>query len=370
MGPSYGGPFQSVRRLAQEQVGVGADVEMRMPWGDEASDHLKDWDPVRVSVAGKIVLPFLIWSPEYGRELCAQNADILHTHGLWQYPSWVAQAWKKRHQQPHVVSARGMLQPWAWQHKKWKKRPMWSLLERRNLASASLLHATVTEEAEALRDRGLRAPIAILPNGVDLVPLCHFNENEISPRTALFMSRIHPSKGLPLLLQAWAKVKPENWQLHIAGPDETGHLAVLQRLAASLGIQSNVRFSGALRGNQKIKAFQESDLFILPTHSENFGIVVAEALAHGRPVITTHGAPWKLLEQKGCGWWVPTSADGIAVALDDATTRPRKTLIEMGERGRVMVAERFAWSGIAQQMIECYQWVRGEGEKPPCVESF
>ncbi|MDB4142969.1 glycosyltransferase [Akkermansiaceae bacterium] len=367
MGPSYGGPFQSVRRLAQEQVSLGADVEMRMPWGDEASAHRDDWAPVRVSVSGKVLLPMLTWSPQYRRELCAQEADILHSHGLWQYPSWVSMAWKRRHKKPHVVSPRGMLQPWAWQHKAWKKRPMWNLVERRNLESASLLHATVPEEAEALRDRGLKGPIAIIPNGVDWVAPCAFSQSGEGIQTALFLSRIHPSKGLPLLLEAWAKVRPHNWQLHIAGPDEIGHLAELKKQAAALGIANQVRFSGVLRGEDKIMAFQECDLFILPTHSENFGIVVAEALAHGRPVITTHGAPWTLLETNHCGWWVPTTVGGIASALDDATTQSREVMAEMGQRGRELVAERFAWSGIAQQMLDCYHWVRGEGEKPECV---
>ena len=201
MGPSYGGPFQSVRRLAQEQVELGTDVEMRMPWVEEAEEHRVDWAPVKVSVSGKVLFPLLTWSPEYGRDLCVNKADILHTHGLWQYPSWVALKWKKRQEGAHVVSARGMLQPWAWQHKAWKKRPVWKLWEQRNLGSADLLHATVPAEAEALRARGLKAPIAVLPNGVDMVPPSKFcQKDQGGDRVALFLSRIHPSKGLELLL--------------------------------------------------------------------------------------------------------------------------------------------------------------------------
>lgn len=369
MGPSYGGPFQSVRRLAQQQVGLGADVAMRMPWGDEAAAHKGDWAPVEVSVSGKVLLPMLTWSPEFRRELCAHEADILHSHGLWQYPSWVSMAWKKKHPgRHHVVSPRGMLQPWAWQHKAWKKRPMWNLVERRNLESASLLHATVPEEAAALRERGLKAPIAIIPNGVDLVGTCEYSPAAGGVQTALFLSRIHPSKGLDLLLRAWAKVRPSNWQLHIAGPDEIGHLAELKKLAGSLGIAEHVRFSGVLRGDDKTSAFKQCDLFILPTHSENFGIVVAEALAHSRPVITTHGAPWKLLQTHDCGWWVPTNVCGISSALDDAISRPREQLVQMGQRGRLLVESQFNWPSIAAKMIDCYSWVRGEGEKPSCIQ--
>jgi len=369
MGPSYGGPFVSVRRLAQEQVARGCCVEMRMPWSAEAARHKPDWAPVRVSVSGKVLLPMVMWSPEYGRDLYGSQADVLHTHGLWQYPSWVAMSWKKRQQGIHVVSARGALQPWAWQHKAWKKRPVWQLWERRNLESADLLHATVESEAEALRVRGLKAPIAILPNGVDLVPPSAFLPPEDQgKRVALFLSRIHPSKGLKILLQAWAKVKPLHWELQIAGPDEVGHAAELKTLAYKLGISEQVHFLGPLQGGEKNKAFKGCDLFILPTHSENFGIVVAEALAHSRPVITTHGAPWKSLIKNQCGWWVPTNIEGIASALEDAVLIPRDQLVQMGQRGRSLVETEFNWSSIAAQMIDCYAWVRGEGDKPPCIQ--
>ena len=96
-------------------------------------------------------------------------------------------------------------------------------------------------------------------------------------------------------------------------------------------------------------------------------MAIAEAMAHGLPVITTQGAPWKLLEEEHCGWWTPISTDGIVAALDDATRRSPEELAAMGERGRVIVAERFAWEAIARQFVECYQWLRGEGPKPACV---
>jgi len=419
MGPSYGGPFQSVRKLAQAQMACGIDVAVRMPWSKEAGAHHADWDPVPSSISGKILLPMLGWSPEYARDLLSCEADILHTHGLWQHPSWAALAWKKRYKRPHVCSVRGMLEPWAWQHHAWKKRPVWWLWEKRNLQSADLLHATSDQEAQALRDRGLTAPIAIIPNGVDVpeedvggdcdgradrprsahlspagqnandhavssrprgesrtseaaCPYLHrtqtqpTNLSSSAPRTALFLSRIHPKKGLPMLLEAWARVRPKGWQLHIAGPDEGGHRAELERQAVVLGLSDVVRFSGPVTGEAKTQAFRDSQLFILPTHSENFGIAVAEALAHGLPVITTHGAPWKLLESERCGWWVPVSVDGIADALDDATRCDPADLISMGDRGRQVAIDRFAWDRIARLFGESYQRLLGGGDWPSC----
>lgn len=369
MGPSYGGPFQTVRKLAQAQVAAGLSVSVRMPWSAEAEAHCADWAPADVKISGEILLPAFGWSPAYGRELLASSADVLHTHGIWQHPSWAAVAWKKRWKRPHVCSVRGMLEPWAWQHHALKKRPVWWLMEQRNLQSASLLHATSAREAQAFRDRGLRAPIAIIPNGVDMVekPRIRNPVAESERRTALFLSRLHPKKGLPLLLEAWAKLRPENWNLHIVGPDEGGHRADLERQVTLLGLTDRVHFSGPLTGAPKAQAFYEADLFILPTHSENFGVAIAEAMAHGLPVITTHGAPWELLETERCGWWVPISTDGIAAALEDATRRSPEELIAMGERGRAVVAERFAWDRIAGEMIACYEWVLGRGPRPGCV---
>jgi glycosyltransferase involved in cell wall biosynthesis len=180
---------------------------------------------------------------------------------------------------------------------------------------------------------------------------------------------LHPIKGLPLLLEAWAKVRPSNWILNIVGPDEGGHRAVLDRQVEMLGLSDRIRFSGPLTGVAKAHAFHEAELFILPTHSENFGIAVAEAMAHRLPVITTEGAPWELLQSERCGWWVPVSVDGIAAALDDATSRAPEELAAMGERGQAVVAQRFAWNGIAQQFIDCYRWILGQGSKPDCVIS-
>ena len=386
MGPSYGGPFQSVRKLAQAEQAAGLAVEVRMPWSAEAEAHLGDWSPVKVTAEGKFQISPLGWSASYGKALVATDADIVHTHGLWLHPSWAALAWKKRYGKPHVVSVRGMLEPWAWQHHAWKKRPLWWMLEQRNLQSASLLHATSEQEAEGIRGRGLIAPIAVIPNGVTLPhdrgqrPDAR-KQTGNGVRTALFLSRVHPKKGLPMLLEAWARVRPRGWQLRIVGPDEVGHVAELKKQClrsnlseASVAMDNcpsepltSVLFSGPLTGEAKEEAFAESDLFILPTYSENFGIAVAEAMAHGLPVITTQGAPWKILEEERCGWWVPVSVDGIMNALEDGTRRSPEELSVMGARGRKVVEERFAWDGIASEMISCYNWLLGKGPKPECV---
>jgi glycosyltransferase involved in cell wall biosynthesis len=369
MGPSYGGPFHSVRRLAQEQALAGWDVSVRMPWSQEAENHQQLWKPAKCEIRGCVSIKSIGWSQAVSQELPQADCEILHTHGLWMHSSWVALAWKRRWHRPHVASARGMLEAWAWNHHAWKKRPMWWLLEKRNLESASLLHATSHQEAQSFRNRGLKAPIAIIPNGVD-IPMLPLSEERQSPKqikTALFLSRLHPKKGLPLLIEAWSKIRPRDWQLRIAGPDEGGHQAVVEKMVNSAGLAQEIVFLGALEGQQKARAFFESDLFILPSHSENFGISVAEALAHGLPVITTQGTPWQSLETERCGWWVPVSIEGLATALKMATQLNEVERSEMGSRGRQWMENQFGWPQVASQMIMCYDWLLRAADKPVCI---
>jgi glycosyltransferase involved in cell wall biosynthesis len=186
-------------------------------------------------------------------------------------------------------------------------------------------------------------------------------------KTALFVGRIYPVKGLPLLVEAWAKVRPAGWKMRVVGPDEAGHRAEVEALVRQAGLEDAFEFTGPLEGEALRHAYADAELLVLPSHTENFGMVVAEALAHGLPVIATRGSPWKLLEDERCGWWVPVSADGIAAALDDATRRTSADLSAMGGRGRVVVAERFAWDGIARQFLACYQWLLGNGPQPGCI---
>ena len=141
----------------------------------------------------------------------------------------------------------------------------------------------------------------------------------------------------------------------------------MEALVQQAGLDEVFEFAGPLSGTALEQAYNDADLYIQPSHTENFGMAIAEAMAHRLPVITTHGAPWKLLEDESCGWWVPVSVDGIAAALDDATRRSPEELAAMGERGRAVVVERFSWDKIAADMIACYEWVLGRGAKPDCV---
>jgi glycosyltransferase involved in cell wall biosynthesis len=174
---------------------------------------------------------------------------------------------------------------------------------------------------------------------------------------ALFLGRVHPKKGLPMLIEAWARVRPNGWYLQIAGPDEAGHRAEVQNAIFAAGLSEVVFFVGPIGGEKKEYAFSNAELFVLPTHSENFGIVVAEALAHGLPVLTTTGAPWSTLAERGCGWRVDATVEGIAKGLRQATSCDPETLYAMGTKGREWVQTELGWERVAKEVIATYEGV-------------
>jgi glycosyltransferase involved in cell wall biosynthesis len=280
----------------------------------------------------------------------------------------VAYAWGRRTGRPYVVSPRGTLQPWALKYRGWKKRLVLWAWERRVLDGAACLHATSEEEAAQFRVLGLTPPITVIPNGMD-VPR-KTDRDGAGDRVAAFLSRVHPIKGLPMLLHAWATVRPARWRLVIAGPDECGHTVELRRMASELGLGSQVEFRGPVYGDAKWDLLRGADLFVLPTYSENFGVAVAEALASGLPVITTTGTPWRTLVEEGCGWWVAPTPGDLAEALRMATSLSALERRRMGDRGRAVVQERFGWRGIAEEMLGVYWWAMRGGAQPGSVRTL
>jgi len=231
--------------------------------------------------------------------------------------------------------------------------------------------ATSAAEHESLRRLGLDQPVAIVPNGIDLeLPETSPDTGTDKPgdrtRVVLFLSRIHPKKGIENLLQAWAGLDTTGWVLRIAGPGEDGYLDSMRRLAQRLGLAGRVEFPGAVSGEQKRAAYCAADVFVLPSHSENFGVVVAEALAHGLPVITTTGTPWQEIEGAGCGWWIDIGVPPLAAALGEAMGLSDRQRCLMGKRGQEYV-RRYSWDAIARQTAEVYRWVLGRGDRPDCV---
>jgi glycosyltransferase involved in cell wall biosynthesis len=355
---------------ALEELGVATNIIALRERGSRTEPMPRN-EPVTWIDCLHRYLP-LGWTKELRRTLRKaveeQEHTVIHDAGIW-LPSnrQVAQV-SAEVAAPRVVSPRGMLSAWALGQGRLRKKLAWRLHQRRDLERASLLHATAEAEAEDFRRAGLRNPIAVVPNGVDVAHTISRTMREPrGPRTALFLSRLHRKKGLLDLVEAWRVVRPSGWRLVIAGEDEGGYRRTIETAAAMAGLGQTVDFSGPVDDDKKWELYASADLFVLPSYSENFGLVVAEALASGVPVVTTKATPWPELETARCGWWIDTGAVALSAALREATAATDEQRRAMGERGRDLIEKKYSWKQAAAQMLACYQWLLQIGRRPECI---
>jgi glycosyltransferase involved in cell wall biosynthesis len=315
---------------------------------------------------------------QYLSDLAKNKFDIIHNHGLWMFPNVYARQAAVKHRLPLVISPIGMLESWSLKYSWYKKILAWYLYEKINLDSAAVFQATSVEEIKSIRKIGYQQPIALIPNGVDIPSLANLPSKQIlidlfpslaNCKWLLFLSRIHPKKGLDNLLYVWSKIVKQfpDWHLIIAGPDAIGYQATLERLVTELYLNYQVTFTGMLSGEKKTSALTNADLFVLPTHSENFGIAIAESLAYGVPVITTQEAPWEDLLTYDCGWWIEDNQLALKTALIEAMKLSDSQRQTMGRKGRTMVQNKYSWDFVGKQMAEVYHWILRGGTTPNCI---
>ena len=348
---AYGGPAYSVSRLAAALAEDGMKVGLWAPDGS-AMDAPIALEPGVEPLAGSLDAAF----QSFGAP------DLVHDNGLWLAHNHRLATLAHRRRIPRIVSTRGMLEPWARKHKGLKKSVAWPLYQRRDLARCAMLHATTLAEADNLRAFSIGVPVTVIPNGADIpdaTKLETLRQTSASTplRTAVFLGRLYPVKGLPMLVEAWRRVRPSGWRLRIAGPDEAGHRAEIARAVRDAGLDEVIAFEGPVTGDAKTELFASADLFILPTHSESFGMAIAEALAHGVPVLTTEAAPWPELESSNSGWRVAATVEGVTTGLRESTRHSRESLRQMGGNGREFVSERLDWRRIAIQFRDAYRSV-------------
>jgi glycosyltransferase involved in cell wall biosynthesis len=317
----------------------------------------------------------------------AEKADVVHNHGVWLAANYYARRAAVKAGKPLVISPRGMLEDWSLRRAVVRKFVAWQLFERKNLESAALFHATADSEAEAIKTalrikmkiKNKEPRIVVAPNGVD-IPERIPNREALEARFAklrgrrwiLFMSRVHPKKGLLELAKAWMQIRESNpgWELVIAGPEQDKGYA--ERLKKEGGRE--VIWAGELRGEEKWAALGNAEFLVLPSHSENFGIVVAESLAAGRPVVTTNKTPWGAarsdikmkikikennggesmnLEERKCG--VICEVTDLKRGLERMLGFSDKERMEMGARGRQWMKEKFSWEAGAEKLTSTYR---------------
>lgn len=296
---------------------------------------------------------------EFTRLMNQIQPEVFHVNGCWMPGCALTQKWAQEMGIKAVLTPHGMLEPWILARHYWtRKVPALLLYQKAAVKKADYLHATADSEKENLLKLGYNPRIEVIPNGIEVENIVLKKDWERKKRI-LFLSRIHVKKGIEFLLEATAllKDKLDGYVIEIAGEGEQEYIARLKQKATELHIESLVQFCGGVYGDRKWKLFQEADVFVLPTYSENFGIVVAEALACGTPVITTKGTPWEELESTHCGWWTGIGTQPTADALNKSLQLSVEELETMGRNGRKLVEEKYSSRKMAEDMVNLYHKV-------------
>jgi glycosyltransferase involved in cell wall biosynthesis len=296
-------------------------------------------------------------------------ADVVHVHALWEEIQHQAARDCRLSGKPYLIRPCGMLDPWSLRQSRLKKALylFWRL--RRHLNAATALHFTSAAERDGTARLRLRAPAIVEPNGIDVNEYAHLPpRGTFRPRWGvpaerlmlLFLGRLHPKKGLDLLLPAFAPLA-EAATLVVAGPGEDDYRGRLEAEATRLGIAGRVVFTGMLLGSDKLAAFADADLFVLPSYQENFGIAVAEAMAAGLPVVISDQVNIHAeVAAAGAGGVVPTDTAALSAELtrwvyDDSLRR------SAGLRAREFAFGRYDWAAIADRWLGHYQRLVGGG---------
>lgn len=373
---SHGGPSRSMPTMCLGLKREGVDCQV-LTYRSSRPNELKLIEadiPIRYLENGQSrVSRLLAKGFQLPNEI--RGADYLvHIQHIWSVSMHnIARDCRKRGI-PYIISPRGSLTPWALELNRWKKKfGMW-IYQASDLKNANCLHATAISELEDIRRLGFHNPVAVIPNGIVTAnyPLKTLKDRKTEKkRTLLFLSRIHPKKGLPLLFEAWSQLPmeiTENWQIVIAG--EGNDVYSLDNLKEQINTKYReipVKIVGPQYGSEKLRCYHDADLFILPSHSENFGMVIAEAMCCGVPTITTTGTPWEILRQEKCGWWVEPSVNGIKEALRQSMVLSDEELQNKGKKSRQIILDRFSVETVSKMYHRLYSWLLGQEKMPDFV---
>jgi glycosyltransferase involved in cell wall biosynthesis len=357
---AYGGPIVSVYELCRNLAALGCEVRVLTTDAkgpDAVLDVPKGTD---VEMNGFHVrycrrrLPHSV-SPELLRCLPQYVgwADVVHLTAVYSFPTFpsltVARALKK----PVVWSPRGALQQWRGSKRPTLKR-VWDRAAAWLAPSKIALHVTSEQEGLEAQQRFPNFRFVVIPNGIEIAPECTV-ENGNGTLRLLFLGRIHQKKGIENLLNACTLLDsslPRPWSLVIAGDGEPAYVRELKSVAARHALKGSVQFVGEIVGEAKHGLFQSADLAVFPSYTENFGMVVAEALAHGVPVIASKGMPWAEVESVGCGLWVENDPHSLETAIHKMSGMPLRA---MGRRGREWMVSSFSWLHVAERMMALYR---------------
>jgi glycosyltransferase involved in cell wall biosynthesis len=352
----YGGPIRSVYALCNSLARLGCEVRVLTTNTnglhavldvDTANEH-RMGDGIAVRYCARRMRHSV--SPELLRVLpdYVRWADVVHLTAVYNFTTFPTLATARRQAKPVAWSPRGALQRWSGSRRPGIKS-VWEMISRGLAPDPLVLHVTSEQERIETLRKFPAARAEIIPNGID-IPAEAPHVDGTGALRLLYIGRIDPKKGIENLLEACARLDFP-WMLTIAGAGEDAYLRSIAERIRALGLVRKAIMAGEVLGDAKERVFQEADLCVVPSFTENFAIVVAEALARGVPVIASHGTPWQAVEQHGCGIWVENSPESLVASIHRLRSAP---LRDMGMRGREWMQREFSWNTIGARMLAMY----------------
>lgn len=370
------GLFESARALGMAIAALGKDTVNVFGLRDEFTEADSSlWHPLRPVSLATVGPHRFGFAPKLSDALDSARLDVTHSHGLWIYPSYASYRWRRQNKRPTIVSLHGMLDPEALRISHYRKRLAQWLFEDEHLQTADCLHALSRYEAASIRQFGLRNPICIIPNGIELPPGQEAAKQRPSGarKTLLYLGRLHPIKNLVGLLHAWHHLRERNpalcrdWRLVLAGWSQQAHGEQLAQLCASCGLTDTVSFVGPQYGTDKARMYHEADAFVLPSLNEALPMVVLEAWSYGLPVAMTTACHLPIGYETGAAQAIATDPENMSRGLQSLLEMTDGERIAMGAKGRQLVHDRFVWSKIAEDMSGVYHWLVDGGAPPSCI---
>ena len=361
---SSGGPSRSVPMLAKGLAELGVDITLMTIRSENMNIHSLEGTTAKL----KVLEPSFT-RKEIAKYLADERFELIQIQSVWEMPYHKVILEARKQNIPYIVTPRGMLEPWSLSQKKWKKKLAWWLYQRNDVQKSACVFTTAKMEAEHVSNLGITTCKAVIPNGIETDAYPCKTSVEGVKKQVLFLSRVHVKKGIELLFEAWKRIHSDylDWQLLVIGNGEAEYIHSLENRVESLGLKDCIKILPPVFGEAKIKVYQESALFCLPSFSENFGMVIAEAMSCGTPVITTTNCPWEILNETNTGWCVDLSVENLERALREAMGMDANALYDMGQRASKFIFDNFDYRSVTRKTLRLYEWLLNSGEKPEFV---